>query len=92
VSGGAINSITIKLYDKDQCPPPDSQGRIDLNSCTILFNQDYSIGEEIDKYIPHGGTFYLYLQDSSSFCKILTILTILYNHFKTSRFQTLHTI
>jgi hypothetical protein len=67
VSGGAISSVTIKLYDKDQCPPPDSQGRIDLSSCTPLLNQDYSTGEEIDKYIPHGGTFYLYLQDSSSF-------------------------
>jgi hypothetical protein len=66
-SGGAIKSITIRLYDSSQCPPPDSQGRINFGSCNIFFNQDYSTGDKIDKYIPHGGKFYLYLQDSSPF-------------------------
>jgi hypothetical protein len=66
-SGGAIKSITIRLYDSSQCPPPDSQGRINFGNCNIMFNQDYSTGDKIDKYIPHGGKFYLYLQDSSPF-------------------------
>ena len=66
-SGGAIKTITIRLYDSSQCPPPDSQGRIQFGSCNIMFNQDYSTGDKIDKYIPHGGKFYLYLQDSSPF-------------------------
>ncbi len=66
-SGGAIKSITIRLYDSSQCPPPDSQGRIHFGSCNIMFNHDYSTGDKIDKYIPHGGKFYLYLQDSSPF-------------------------
>jgi hypothetical protein len=65
--GGAIKTVTIRLYDSSQCPPPDSQGRINFGSCNILFNQDYSAGDKIDKYIPHGGKFYLYLQDSSPF-------------------------
>ena len=66
-SGGAIKTVTIRLYDSSQCPPPDSQGRINFGSCNILFNQDYSGGDKIDKYIPQGGKFYLYLQDSSPF-------------------------
>lgn len=66
-SGGAIKTITIRLYDSSQCPPPDSQGRIRFGSCNIMFNHDYSTGDKIDKYIPHGGKFYLYLQDSSPF-------------------------
>ena len=66
-SGGAIKSITIRLYDSSQCPPPDSQGRINFGNCNIMFNQDYSTGDKIDKYIPQGGKFYLYLQDSSPF-------------------------
>jgi hypothetical protein len=66
-SGGAIRTVTIRLYDSSQCPPPDSQGRINFGSCNILFNHDYSAGDKIDKYIPHGGKFYLYLQDSSPF-------------------------
>jgi hypothetical protein len=66
-SGGAIKSITIRLYDSSRCPPPDSQGRINFGNCNIMFNQDYSTGDKIDKYIPHGGKFYLYLQDSSPF-------------------------
>jgi hypothetical protein len=66
-SGGAFKSITIRLYDSSRCPPPDSQGRINFGSCNIMFNQDYSTGDKIDKYIPHGGKFYLYLQDSSPF-------------------------
>jgi hypothetical protein len=66
-SGGAIKSITIRLYDSSQCPPSDSQGRINFGSCNIFFNQDYSTGDKIDKFIPHGGKFYLYLQDSSPF-------------------------
>ena len=66
-SGGAIKSITVRLYDSSQCPPPDSQGRINFGSCNIILNQDYSKGDKIDKYIPHGGKFYLYLQDSSPF-------------------------
>jgi hypothetical protein len=65
--GGAIKTITIRLYDSSQCPPPDSQGRIHFGSCNIMFNHDYSTGDKIDKYIPHGGKFYLYLQDSSPF-------------------------
>ena len=68
-SGGAIKTITIRLYDSSQCPPPDSQGRIHFGSCNIIFNHDYSEGDKIDKYIPHGGKFYLYLQDSSPFFK-----------------------
>ena len=66
-SGGAVKTITIRLYDSSQCPPPDSQGRINFGSCNIMFNQDYSTGDNIDRYIPHGGKFYLYLQDSSPF-------------------------
>ena len=66
-SGGAIKTITVRLYDSSQCPPPDSQGRIRFGSCNIMFNHDYSTGDKIDKYIPHGGKFYLYLQDSSPF-------------------------
>jgi hypothetical protein len=66
-SGGAFKSITVRLYDSSQCPPPDSQGRIQFGSCNIMLNQDYSTGDKIDKYIPHGGKFYLYLQDSSPF-------------------------
>jgi hypothetical protein len=65
--GGAIKTVTIRLYDSSQCPPPDSQGRINFGSCNIMFNQDYSTGDKIDRYIPHGGKFYLYLQDSSPF-------------------------
>jgi hypothetical protein len=72
-SGGAIKTITIRLYDSSQCPPPDSQGRIHFGSCNIMFNHDYSEGDKIDKYIPHGGKFYLYLQDSSPlFNKVVT--------------------
>jgi hypothetical protein len=70
-SGGAIKSITIRLYDSSQCSPPDSKGRINFGSCTMMFNQDYSMGDKIDKYIPHGGKFYLYLQDSSPFFRKL---------------------
>jgi hypothetical protein len=70
-SGGAIKSITIRLYDSNQCPPPDSQGRINFGSCNIMFNQDYSTGDKIDKQLPHGGKFYLYLQDSSPFFNIV---------------------
>ena len=66
-SGGAIKTITIRLYDSSQCPPPDSKGRIHFGSCNIMFNHDYSTGDKIDRYIPHGGKFYLYLQDSSPF-------------------------
>jgi hypothetical protein len=66
-SGGAIKTITVRLYDSSQCPPHDSQGRIHFGSCNIMFNHDYSTGDKIDKYIPHGGKFYLYLQDSSPF-------------------------
>jgi hypothetical protein len=66
-SGGAIKTITVRLYDSSQCPPPDSQGRIHFGSCNIMLNQDYSTGDKIDRYIPHGGKFYLYLQDSSPF-------------------------
>ena len=66
-SGGAFKSITIRLYDSSRCPSPDSQGRINFGSCNIMFNHDYSTGDKIDKYIPHGGKFYLYLQDSSPF-------------------------
>jgi hypothetical protein len=66
-SGGAIKTITVRLYDSSQCPPPDSQGRIHFGSCNIMFNHDYSTGDKIDKYIPHGGKLYLYLQDSSPF-------------------------
>jgi hypothetical protein len=66
-TGGAFKSITIRLYDSSRCPPPDSQGRINFGNCNIMFNQDYSTGDKIDKYIPHGGKFYLYLQDSSPF-------------------------
>src|SRR5919202_550436 len=58
-SGGAIKSITIRLYDSSQCPPPDSQGRIKFGSCNIMFNQDYSTGDKIDKYIPHGYRYQL---------------------------------
>lgn len=65
--GGAIKTITIRLYDSSQCPPPDSQGRIHFGSCNIMFNHDYSTGDKIGKYIPHGSMFYLYLQDSSPF-------------------------
>ena len=72
-SGGAVKTITIRLYDSSQCPPPDSQGRIKFGSCNIMFNQDYSTGDKIDKYIPHGGKFYLYLQDSSPFFKKVVI-------------------
>jgi hypothetical protein len=67
VNGHKVVTITIRLYDSSQCPPPDSQGRINFGSCNIMFNQDYSTGDKIDKYIPHGGKFYLYLQDSSPF-------------------------
>ena len=66
-SGGAIKTITVRLYDSSQCPPPDSQVRIHFGSCNIMFNHDYSTGDKIDKYIPHGDKFYLYLQDSSPF-------------------------
>ena len=66
-SGGAIKTITVRLYDSSQCPPPDSQGRIHFGSCNIMFNQDYPTGNKIDRYIPHGGKFYLFLQDSSPF-------------------------
>jgi uncharacterized membrane protein (UPF0127 family) len=66
-SGGAVDSITVNLYDASQCPPTDSAGRIDISSCTLLLSRDYSTGQEIVKSIPHGGTFYLYLEDSSSF-------------------------
>jgi hypothetical protein len=67
VSAGAISTITMKLYDASQCPPPDSEGRRDWSSCTGVYSYDYSSGEDIDKYIPHGGTFYLAIEDSSPF-------------------------
>ena len=47
--------------------PPDSEGHIDWSSCTGLVSKDYSSYDDIGQYIPHGGTFYLYLVDSSSF-------------------------
>jgi hypothetical protein len=72
-SGGAFKSITVRLYDSSQCPPPDSQGRIHFGSCNIMLNQDYSTGDKIDKYIPHGDKFYLYLQDSSPFFNKMVI-------------------
>jgi hypothetical protein len=75
-SGGAIKTVTIRLYDGSQCPPPDSQGRIHFGSCNRMFNQDYSAGDKIDKYISHGGKFYLFLQDSSPFFKKVVIRNI----------------
>lgn len=66
VSGGIVNTITFNLYDAKQCPPPDSTGNLDWNSCTGVIGKDYQSGE-IDQYIPHGGTFYLVLRDGSSY-------------------------
>ncbi len=60
VSGGTVSTITISLYDSSQCPPPDSEGNIDWSSCTGVYSYDYSSGDDIEHYIPHGGTFYLY--------------------------------
>jgi hypothetical protein len=38
-SGGAFKTITIRLYDSSQCPPPDSQGRIHFGSCNVMLNR-----------------------------------------------------
>ena len=58
VYGGAVETITLNLYDASQCPPPDSGGIIDWRSCTGVVGYDYPSGR-IDQYISHGGTFYL---------------------------------
>jgi hypothetical protein len=65
VSGGALDTITISLYDESLCPPPDSEGIRDWSSCTGVVSHDYS--SDIAQYIPHGGSFYLNIVDGSSF-------------------------
>jgi hypothetical protein len=67
-SGSIVNTVTVKLYDLNKCPPPDSTGNIEFNKCTSpLLSGDYLQAEEILKYIDHPGNFYLVLKNNSPF-------------------------
>jgi hypothetical protein len=48
------NTININLYHVSQCPLHDSAGRIELSSYTVLLRNDYSAGENSEKYVRHG--------------------------------------
>jgi hypothetical protein len=64
-SGSILNTVTVKLYDVDKCPPPDS-GTIDFSKCSSpLLSGDYLKAEEIVKHIDHAGNLYLVLKNNS---------------------------
>ena len=51
-SGSIPNTVTLKLYDADKCPSPDSTGNIDFGRCSSpLLSGDYLQAQEILKYI-----------------------------------------
>ena len=55
-SGSILNTVSVRLYDLDKCPRPDSTGSIDFSSCSSpLLYGDYLQAEEILKYINHPG-------------------------------------
>ncbi len=65
-SGSILNTVTVKLYDVDKCPQPDSIGTIDFSKCSFpLLDGDYLQAEEILKHIDHAGNFYLVLKNNS---------------------------
>jgi hypothetical protein len=67
-SGSILNTVTLKLYDADKCPAPDSTGNIDFGRCSSpLLSGDYFQAQEILKYIDHPGNFYLLLKNNSPF-------------------------
>ena len=67
-SGSILNTVTLKLYDADKCPAPDSTGNIDFSRCSLpLLSGDYLQAQEILKYIDHPGNFYLLLKSNSPF-------------------------
>jgi hypothetical protein len=67
-SGSILNTVTLKLYDADKCPAPDSTGNIDFGRCSLpLLSGDYLQAQEILKYIDHPGNFYLLLKNNSPF-------------------------
>ena len=58
--GSILNTVSVRLYDFDKCPQPDSTGSIDFSSCSSpLLYGDYLQAQEILKYINHPGNFYL---------------------------------
>ena len=64
--GVILNTASVRLYDFDKCPRPDSTGSIDFSSCSSpLLNGDYLQAEEILKYMNHPGNFYLVLKNNS---------------------------
>jgi hypothetical protein len=67
-SGSILNTVTLKLYDADKCPAPDSIGNIDFGRCSSsLLSGDYLQAQEILKYIDQPGNFYLLLKNNSPF-------------------------
>jgi hypothetical protein len=67
-SGSILNTVTVKLYDADKCPSPNSKGNIDFSKCSFhLLSGEYLQAQEILKYINHPGNFYLVLKNNSAF-------------------------
>ncbi|MBV9177149.1 MAG: hypothetical protein JO297_08930 [Nitrososphaeraceae archaeon] len=65
-SGSIVNTVTLKLYEAEKCPPPDLKGYIDFNKCSPpLLSGDYLQAEQILKYISHAGNFYLVFKNNS---------------------------
>jgi hypothetical protein len=65
-SGSILNTVSVRLYDFDKCPQPDSTGSIDFSSCrSPLLYGDYLQAQQILKYINHPGNFYLVLKNNS---------------------------
>ncbi|HEY6884973.1 MAG TPA: hypothetical protein VI278_13150 [Nitrososphaeraceae archaeon] len=65
-SGSIINTVTLKLYEADNCPSPDLKGSIDFNKCRPpMLSGDYLQAEQILKYISHAGNFYLVFENNS---------------------------
>jgi len=65
-SGSILNTVSVRLYDFDKCPQPDSTGSIDFSSCSSpLLYGDFLQAQEILKYINHAGNFYLVLKNNS---------------------------
>jgi hypothetical protein len=65
-SGSIVNTVTLKLYEADKCPPTDLKGYMDFNKCSSpLLSGDYLQAEQILKYISHAGNFYLVFENNS---------------------------
>ncbi|HZA07299.1 MAG TPA: hypothetical protein VE619_06310 [Nitrososphaeraceae archaeon] len=65
-SGSIVNTVTLKLYEAEKCPPTDLKGYIDFNKCNPpLLSGDYLQAEQILKHISHAGNFYLVFENNS---------------------------